>query len=77
MMLKLNLRDGEELSTSLERLKLYKNMNTVKIDTTNRSFSKLLFYAINTIFLNRKIDDYMEFLKQFLQIKKIITFYMY
>ncbi|MCS4476826.1 hypothetical protein [Clostridium botulinum] len=43
MMLKLNLRDGEELSTSLERLKLYKNMNTVKIDTTNRSFSKLLF----------------------------------
>lgn len=37
---KLNLRDGEELSTSLERLKLYKNMNTVKIDTTNISINE-------------------------------------
>ncbi|APC81711.1 putative nucleotide kinase [Clostridium botulinum] len=37
---KLNLRDGEELSTSLERLKLYKNMNTVKIDTTNISINQ-------------------------------------
>ncbi|AJD28015.1 hypothetical protein RSJ2_1789 [Clostridium botulinum] len=38
--MKLNLRDGEELSTSLERLKLYKNMNTVKIDTTNISINE-------------------------------------
>ncbi|EDT80639.1 conserved hypothetical protein [Clostridium botulinum NCTC 2916] len=38
--MKLNLRDGEELSTSLERLKLYKNMNTVKIDTTNISINQ-------------------------------------
>ncbi|MFL0266855.1 AAA family ATPase [Candidatus Clostridium radicumherbarum] len=37
---KLNLRDGEELSTSLERLELYKNMNTVKIDTTNISINQ-------------------------------------
>lgn len=37
---KLNLRDGEELSTSLERLELYKNMNTVKIDTTNISINE-------------------------------------
>lgn len=36
----LNLRDGEELSTSLERLELYKNMNTVKIDTTNISINQ-------------------------------------
>lgn len=37
---KLNLRDGEELSTSIERLELYKNMNTVKIDTTNISINE-------------------------------------
>lgn len=37
---KLNLRDGKELSTSLERLELYKNMNTVKIDTTNISINE-------------------------------------
>lgn len=37
---KLNLRDGEELSTSLQRLELYKNMNTVKIDTTNISINE-------------------------------------
>jgi len=36
----LNLRDGEELSTSLERLELYKNMSTVKIDTTNISINQ-------------------------------------
>ncbi|EPS46030.1 hypothetical protein CFSAN002368_29539, partial [Clostridium botulinum A1 str. CFSAN002368] len=29
----------------------------------------------NTIFLNRKIGDYMKFLKQFLQIKKIIALF--
>lgn len=37
---KLNLRDGKELSTSLERLELYKTMNTVKIDTTNVSINE-------------------------------------
>ncbi|QAT38921.1 AAA family ATPase [Clostridium sp. JN-9] len=37
---KLNLRDDEELSTILERLELYKNMNTVKIDTTNISINE-------------------------------------
>jgi hypothetical protein len=36
----LNLRDGKELNTSLERLALYKNMNTVKIDTTNISITE-------------------------------------
>jgi broad-specificity NMP kinase len=36
----LNLRDGKELSTSIERLELYKNMNTVKIDTTNISITE-------------------------------------
>ncbi|WMJ81658.1 AAA family ATPase [Clostridium sp. MB40-C1] len=34
-----NLRDGKELNTSLQRLELYKNMNTIKIDTTNISIA--------------------------------------
>ncbi|RFM19170.1 hypothetical protein C1147_12835 [Clostridium botulinum] len=33
------------------------------------------FMQSNTIFLNRKIGDYMKFLKQFLQIKKIIALF--
>jgi broad-specificity NMP kinase len=46
---KLNLRDGEELSTSLERLELYKNMNTVKIDTTNISINETVDKIIKII----------------------------
>ena len=46
---KLNLRDGKELSTSLERLELYKNMNTVKIDTSNISINETVDEIIKII----------------------------
>lgn len=46
---KLNLRDGEELSTSIERIELYKNMNTVKIDTTNISINETVHKIIKII----------------------------
>ncbi|AJA47084.1 hypothetical protein CPAST_c09840 [Clostridium pasteurianum DSM 525 = ATCC 6013] len=36
----LNLREDSAISTSIERLKLYENMDTVKIDTTDNSISE-------------------------------------
>ncbi|MHC1682212.1 MAG: AAA family ATPase [Clostridiaceae bacterium] len=35
-----NLREAEALERSLERIKLYKNMNTIKVDTSNLTISQ-------------------------------------
>lgn len=47
--IQLNLRNGDELSMSLERLELYKNMNTVKIDTTDISITETVDKIIEII----------------------------
>ncbi|MCY6958326.1 AAA family ATPase [Clostridium brassicae] len=44
-----NLRDGKELNTSLQRLELYKSMNTIKIDTTNISIAETVDKIIKIV----------------------------
>jgi broad-specificity NMP kinase len=44
-----NVRDEECITRSLERIPLYKNMNTIKIDTSNVSISETVYKIIKII----------------------------
>ncbi|AGK96840.1 AAA family ATPase [Clostridium pasteurianum] len=48
--IQLNLRDENSINTSVERLTLYKNMDTVKIDTTDISISETVSKIIKNIY---------------------------
>ena len=45
----LGLRDNENIKRSLERFELYKKMNTIKIDTTNRSIEEIIKNILEVI----------------------------
>lgn len=46
---KLNIRDESSINTSVQRLELYKNMNTIKIDTTNLSIAETVDKIIKIV----------------------------
>jgi broad-specificity NMP kinase len=46
---KLNLREESSINRSVERLEIYKNMSTVKIDTSNLSISETVNKMVNVI----------------------------
>ncbi|MGG7176293.1 AAA family ATPase [Clostridium paraputrificum] len=45
----LGLRDKENIKRSLERFELYKKMNTIKVDTTNRSIKEIIKKILEVI----------------------------
>lgn len=47
--IELGLRDEGNIKRSLERFNLYRNMNTIKIDTTNKSIEEILESIIEVI----------------------------
>jgi broad-specificity NMP kinase len=46
---KLNLRDESSINMCVERLELYENMNTIKIDTTNLSIAETVDEIIRIV----------------------------
>lgn len=47
--IKSGIRDEDNIIRSLDKLKLYKNMNTLKIDTANKSIDEIVENIINII----------------------------